>query len=169
VGTPNEISDASSEEPDPIEIAQDLTQPVDITIPGFQSLKYLYPTSEEHLYTLTGTTSERTFKRLRFARGKDLRARIRLRHELNVLQVLKRANLTTLPQPENVLALPDLSICAVYENNPVVSFQRYLDKITSMDWWPRLGEILRFAHSLGKTLSEVHVAGIFRSEPWPCF
>jgi hypothetical protein len=65
--------------------------------------------------------------------------------------------------PEKVEALPDRTICAVYPFILVKPFQEYFEKIDAMQGWARLGEILKFAQSFSQILSEVHLAGVFRS------
>lgn len=143
--------------------ADDLTELVDITVPGFTNLRYLHATTEERLYTLLGTTSAGTRKRIRFASGQHGRARLRLRHELNVLNLLKDFNVPHIPQLEKVETLPDRGICAIYPYVPMRTFQEYSDDIKAMEWDKRLGGILQFAKSLATTLSEAHLAGIFRT------
>jgi hypothetical protein len=141
---------------------EDLSQPVDITIADFHSLEYYRTTSDDGLYTLTGVNVDGIRKQLRFAPGKHGRARVRLLHELEVLDVLKEALARKIPQPEDVKTFPDRSVCAVYEYTPVESFQQYLRRVVAMDWRSRLGEILKFGQSLIEKLSEIHDAGIFR-------
>jgi hypothetical protein len=147
---------------DPRSDEEDLTESVDVTIPGFHDLSYLYATTEERLYTLVGSDPTGTLKRLRFASPQHGRARLRLLHELNVVKVFTDFDVPHILQPERVEFFADRGICAVYTFRPVRTFQEYLDEITRMDWEARLGEILKFAKSLARTLSEAHSAGIFR-------
>lgn len=137
---------------------------VDISIPGYSSLGYVYGTTDERLYTLNGTedaTGAR--KRLRFAHGKFGRARWRLGHELSVLQVLSNSRLRHIPRLEDVIRLPDGSICAIFPFKPVRTFQEFSGFVQTLEWDQRLGEILKFAQSLAALLSEIHLAGAFRT------
>lgn len=151
-----------SEERNPRE-DDDITEAVDVSIPGFTSLAYIYGTSEERVYTLVGTDSAGIRKRLRFAPGSHGRARLRLRHELDVLNVLTEYSVAQIPQIEKVEHLPDRGICAIYPLLPVRTFQEYADEVLQMSHEQRIGEILKFAQSLATTLSQTHLAGVFRS------
>jgi len=133
-----------------------------VTIPGFQSLSYLSARSEDGIYTLVGKSTEGVRKRIRFASSKHARARLRLRHELSVLKVLEEYKVSGVLQPEDVETSPDNGITAIFKFRPVKSFQAYFDSVNAMNWWSRLGEILKFTQSLTKLLSKVHQAGIFR-------
>lgn len=155
----------SNEEPSPKE-DEDLSECVDVSIPGFSSLKYIYGTSEERVYTLIGTDSFGTQKRLRFAPGKHGRARLRLRHELDVLSVLAEYRVPLIPEIENIQQFPDRGICAVYPVLPVRTFQEYLHELLKKSHDERIGEILKFAQSLTRTLSATHLAGVFRENPF---
>lgn len=123
----------------------------------------LYPTTEEFLYTLLGTTANGGRKRLRFAPGNQGRARLRLRHELDVLRILQEHAVEKVPQPEQVKSLPARGLCSIYSVRETRPFQEFVDHIAKTDWTPRLGSILKFAQSLATTLAEAHTAGIFRT------
>lgn len=153
----------SDPQTNPNETNIDLTQPVNISIPGFQSLNYLSATSEEGLYTLSGETSKKIRKRLRYAPGTEGRAKLRLRHELNVLKVLEGVETTGIWKLEGMQNFPDKGICAIYTLRPFMTFKEYVSKLGTIEWWSRLGNILRFAQSLTKLLSSIHQAGIFRN------
>jgi hypothetical protein len=146
---------SSGEDPENIEVFS-------MSIPGFASLEMLHPTSEEHLYTLVGTTTAGVRKRLRFAPGTQGRARLRLRHELDVLRILQEQVVETVPQPDSVEYFPDRGICSIYAVMKTRSFHEFGDHIAQMDWSARLGCILKLAQSLAMTLSHTHMAGIFR-------
>jgi hypothetical protein len=47
----------------------------------------------------------------------------------------------------------------------VKTFQEYSDFVHTLEWEERTGEILKFAQSLAALLSEVHLAGVFRTSP----
>jgi len=143
-----------------------LADVVDVSIPGFSSLKYIYGTSEERVYTLVGTDSSGTEKRLRFAPGKHGRARLRLRHELDVLNVLAEYNVPQIPEIEKFEQFPDRGICAIYPHSPVRTFHEFLDEALKKSHDERIGEILQFAQSLTRTLSAAHIAGVFRKTPF---
>jgi hypothetical protein len=149
---------------EPIAAEEDITaEAVDIAIPGYSSLKYVYGTSDERLYTLDGTEDATGLrKRLRFAPGNFGRARLRLGHELSVLQALSSNRLRYIPHLENIIMLPDRSICAIFPFKPVHTFQEFANFVNSLEWGQRLGEILRFARSLAALLSEIHLGGVFR-------
>jgi len=155
----------SSDESNPRE-EEDLTEGVDVSIPGFSSLAYIYGTSEEHVYTLKGTDASGKEKRLRFAPGSHGRARLRLRHELDVLTVLAEYRVPQIPEIEKLEHFPDRGICAVYPFVQVRTFQEYLDEVRQKSHDERIGEILKFAQSLAKTLSATHMAGVFRKNPF---
>jgi len=110
-----------------------------------------------------GTTAAGERKRLRFAPGNQGRARLRLRHELDVLRILQQHAVEKIPQPERVDGLPDRSLCSIYSVRATRTFQQFADYIAEMDWAARLGSILKFAQSLATTLAESHTAGIFRT------
>jgi hypothetical protein len=140
---------------------------VDIRVPGYSNIEYVYGTTNERLYTLNGTqdgTGVR--KRLRFAPGKYGRARLRLGHELSVLQALASNRLRHIPRLETVLQLPDKSLCAIFSYKPVKTFQEYSDFVHTLGWEERTGEILKFAQSLAALLSEIHLAGVFRTSAY---
>lgn len=100
---------------------------------------------------------------MRFAPGEHGIARHRLIHEHNVLDILKDYGTESIVFPEKVETLPDRTICAIYPFIPLKTFQEYFEKIDKMQEWARLGEILKFARSFCQILSEVHLAGVFRS------
>jgi polyferredoxin len=135
------------------------------TLPGFRSLQVLHQTSEEFLYTLMGETTDGFRKRVRYAPGSPGFARLRLQHELSVLQIFQQHGILKVPQPEKVDTLPDRGIYAVYPVTSTKSFQEFTDNIAKMDWWPRLGCILKFAQSFATVLTETHAASIFRITP----
>jgi hypothetical protein len=135
---------------------------INLSIPGFESISLVCNRAEQRICTVIGTTSTDVLKRLRFAPGAHGLARHRLIHENIVLDILKDYGCTRILQPEKVEVLSDRSICAIYPFTPAKRFQEYLDEITEMEWWLKLGEILKFAHSLAQMLSEVHLAGVFR-------
>ena len=136
---------------------------LNVEIPGFSGLEVLCPTTEEFLYTLIGRAANGESKRLRFAPGNEGRARLRLRHELDVLRILQEHAVERAPQPEQVTYLPTRAICSIYSVRQTRSFQEFVDQISKTDWILRLGSILKFAQSLATTLAESHTAGIFRT------
>jgi hypothetical protein len=155
---------ASDEEINHSDEGEDITAAVDTAISGFSDLEYVYGTSDESLYTLIGTHTESGVrKRLRFAPGNRGRARLRLQHELNVLKMLEEYDVPQIPQIEQILDLPDRSLCVVYQFLPVKTFQEYLESITNLQWDERIGEVLKFARSVTVTLSAMHLAGVFRA------
>jgi hypothetical protein len=138
-----------------------------VSIPGFTSLAYIYGSSEERVYTLAGTDSSGVRKRIRFAPGTHGRARLRLRHEIDVLDVLAEYRVSQIPQIEKVEYFPDRAICAISPFSPVKTFQEYLDQVVQMGPDEQIGEILKFAQSLATTLSQTHLAGVFRIHLFP--
>lgn len=152
-----------SDEPNAVE--EDVAaEAVDIQIPGYSSLEHIYGTSDERLYTLNGTEDATGIrKRLRFAPGQFGRARLRLGHELSVLEALSSNRLRHIPHLEDVVRLRDRSICAVFPFKPVQTFQEFSDFVRTLEWGQRLGEILKFAQSLAALLSEIHLARVFRT------
>jgi hypothetical protein len=135
---------------------------VNLAIPEFESISLVCNRAEQRICTVIGTTSTDIRKRVRFAPGTHGLARHRLIHEHIVLDILKEYDCKRIVQPEKVEVLPDRSIYAIYPFTPAKRFQEYLNEITEMEWWSKLGEILKFAHSFAQMLSEVHLAGIFR-------
>jgi hypothetical protein len=75
---------------------------------------------------------------------------------------------TGLWQLESLEQFADKGICAVYKFKPFISFTAYTDKLNSIEWWSRLGEILKFAQSLAKALSAIHQKGVFRAYKLLC-
>jgi hypothetical protein len=155
----------SSDEPNPREEEDLINEGVDVSIPGFNSLAYIYGTSEERVYTLVGTDASGVEKRIRFAPGTHGRARLRLRHELDVLTILAEYRVPQIPEIEKIQYFPDRGLCVVYPFVPVRTFQEYLDELMQKSYNERIGDILKFAQSLAKTLSATHMAGVFRKKP----
>lgn len=101
-------------------------------------------------------------KFLRFAPGTHGRARLRLRHELNVFEVLSNSRVRGIPSLERVDTFPDRAICAIYKFVTVKSFQNFSEELSSKTLTEKLGDILKFGQSVANTLSEAHISGVFR-------
>jgi hypothetical protein len=142
--------------------ADDISQFVNAIILGFESVTFLYPMTEEHLYTLTGHAASGLRRRLRFASGNHGRARFRLKHELNILNVLKDYGIGQIPQLDTIRRLPDGGICAIYFDSEPTKFQDFANETIELEWPLRIGAILKFAQSLASLLSKTHTAGVFR-------
>ena len=110
-----------------------------------------------------GDTNDGFRKRVRYAPGSPGYARLRLRHELSVLNTFQLYGALQIPQPEKVDTLPDRGVYSVYPVTPTQSFQEFTENVAKTDWWPRLGSILMFAQSFATVLTESHSAGIFRT------
>ena len=98
---------------------------VDVGIPGYDSLTYLYGTTEERLYTLVESHSG-TRKHIRFASRKYGRAWISS-------DVLKEYGVSQTPQPEAVKTVPDRGICAEYPFVPVETFREFSEEMMKLD------------------------------------